>query len=180
MFIVCLCFVGHQLKIVDQDDCDFFFDVKKYANGQLFLTQTQGFIEQWNLKEGDEISFEYDDEIGAFVVNTKGNDNSQVAEKPSCTKATSTDEKTNISKTITETYQSVVDTYRNTFKENHYLPTKNPTHPLLSMVSQKETWPSTFAIVILYNTLTQSYGKKFPSMMLIVNTLTPSSLTTIG
>lgn len=124
-------FVGHQLKIVDQDDCDFFFDVKKYANGQLFLTQTQGFIEQWNLKEGDEISFEYDDEIGAFVVNTKGNDNSQVAEKPSCTKATSTDEKTNISKTITETYQSVVDTYRNTFKENHYLPTKKSNSSLV-------------------------------------------------
>lgn len=66
--------VEHKIKIVDQDDCEFFFDVKRYKNGQLFLTQTQDFIDQWNLKESDEIQFKYDDRIDSFVVNIKKND----------------------------------------------------------------------------------------------------------
>ena len=118
--------VEHRIKIVDQDDCEFFFDVKRYKNGQLFLTQTQGFIDQWNLKESDIIQFKYDDKIESFVVNIKKNDSGQNKKDRSSSNTASIDEKEKLKllSTISETYTSVVGEYRNIFNTKCYLPTK--------------------------------------------------------
>ena len=118
--------VEHRIKIVDQDDCEFFFDVKRYKNGQLFLTQTQGFIDQWNLKESDIIQFKYDDKIESFVVNIKKNDSGQKKEDTLSSNTASIDEKEKLKllSTISEAYTSVVSEYSNIFKTKCYLPTK--------------------------------------------------------
>ena len=112
---------------MDQDDYEFFFVVKRYNNGQLFLTQTQDFIDQWDLKEGDEIQFKFDDIIESFVVDIiKKKGHGQEKKEVSNTNITSIDEKskTDILSTISKTYQSVVNEYKNTFNRQYYLPTK--------------------------------------------------------
>ena len=118
--------VEHRIKIVDQDDCEFFFDVKRYKNGQLFLTQTQGFIDQWNLKESDIIQFKYDDKIESFVVNIKKNDSGQKKEDTLSSNTASIDEKEKLKllSTISETCTSIVSEYSNIFNTKCYLPTK--------------------------------------------------------
>lgn len=118
--------VEHKIKIVDQDDCEFFFDVKRYNNGQLFLTQTQDFIDQWDLKPSDEIQFKYDDKIDSYVVNIKKCNNGQGKKETSNLNTASIDEneKQKLLGSISATYDSVVREYDNIFNTNRYLPTK--------------------------------------------------------
>lgn len=126
-------FVNQKIKIVDEDDCEFFFDVNwRFSNRKnklsLVLSQTKDFIIQWDLKEGDVLSFKYNSDICTFTVDIMKSGNSQVLNGTSCSYPDITpideDSKIKLLKIIAQTYQSVVDEYRNTFIENSYLPTK--------------------------------------------------------
>ena len=126
--------VDHKIKIVDQDDFEFFFDVKRYNNGQLFLTHTQEFINQWELKEGDKVLFYYDDKTEGFAVNIKKNDSGEnKKETTPCSNTIPVDEedKEKLIKTISDTYKSVAIEYYNTFSKRHYLPTKKANSSLV-------------------------------------------------
>lgn len=127
--------VGHKIKIIDQDDCEFFFDVRRYNNGQLFLYQTQGFINQWNLKECDEVFFDFDDKIGSFIVNITEKGNGNIGKKKEFSNSNTVildkTSKEDLIKTISDTYKSVVGIYKNTFNERHYLPTKKANSSLV-------------------------------------------------
>lgn len=122
-------FVNQKIRIVDQDDYEFYFDVKRYKNGQLFLSQTKDFVNQWNLKEGDILSFKYNSNICSFTVDIskKGISQERKETSNSFPETITIDEKskTDIISTISQTYQSVVDEYSNTFVRNCYLPTKS-------------------------------------------------------
>lgn len=122
-------FVNQKIRIVDQDDYEFYFDVKRYNNGQLFLFQTKDFVNQWNLKEGDVLSFKYNSDICSFTVDVskKGISQERKETSNSFSETITIDEKskTDILSTISRTYQSVVDEYSNTFVRNCYLPTKS-------------------------------------------------------
>ena len=121
-------FVGHTIKIVDEDDYEFFFEVQeKKDKSQLLLYQTQDFVDQWKLKKGDIIQFKYDDKIESFVVDIikkKGYD--QEKKEVSNTNITSIDEKSKVEllRIVSQTYNSVVEEYRKIFEEKCYLPTK--------------------------------------------------------
>ena len=124
-------FVNQKIKIVDQDDCEFFFDVTKHWHERkhssiYYLNQTNDFIIQWDLKEGDSLSFKYD--IDSFTVDITKKSHSDVPKETtnSFPEAVAIDEKskTDVLCTISQTYQSAVDEYRNTFVRNSYLPTK--------------------------------------------------------
>ncbi len=116
--------VGHQIKIVGQDDREFFFDVKR-SRKKLRLSQTKEFIDHWNLKEGDKILFKSDAENG-FIVNIEKKDKDQKRKDISVSITTPIDEKVKkrLLKTLSETYELVGKKYEKTFNENCYLPTK--------------------------------------------------------
>ena len=118
-------FVDQKIKIVDQDDCEFYFVVKRYS-GDLFLSQTKDFVIQWGLKEGDSLSFKYDIDTFTVDITKKSESHVQKDISNSLPKAITIDEnsKTDILSAISETYKSVVGEYSNTFVENNYLPTK--------------------------------------------------------
>ena len=126
-------FVNQKIKIVDEDDCEFFFDVNwRLSNGKnklsLVLSQTKDFIIQWGLKEGDVLSFKYNSDICTFTVDITKKGGSHVLKETSYSlpEAITIDEKskTDILRTISQTYQSVVNEYKNTFNKKYYLPTK--------------------------------------------------------
>lgn len=124
-------FVNQKIKIVDQDDCEFFFDVKQSWHKKkhsfiYYLYQTQDFIIQWGLKKGDSLSFKYDIETFTVDITKKGGSNIPKETSNSLTEAITIDEKskTDILRTISQTYQSVVNEYKNTFNKKYYLPTK--------------------------------------------------------
>ena len=124
-------FVNQKIKIVDQDDCEFFFDVKRSWHKKkhsfiYYLYQTKDFIIQWDLKEGDSLSFKYDIETFAVDITKKGDSHVPKETSNSLPEAITIDEKskTDILSTISKTYQSVVNEYKNTFNRQYYLPTK--------------------------------------------------------
>ena len=116
--------VGHKIKIVDQDDYEFFFDVKK-SGKILRLCQTKMFIDHWNLKEGDRILFKSDAEDG-FIVNIEKKGKDQEKKDITISITTPIDEKVKekLLSTLSETYELVGKEYEKTFNEKCYLPTK--------------------------------------------------------
>ena len=119
-------FVNQKIRIVDQDDYEFYFDVTR-CNRQLRLYHTKDFVNQWNLKAGDVLSFNYNSDICSFTVDVKGIGQERKETSNSLPKTVTIDEKnkTDILSTISQTYQSVIDEYNNTFVRNCYLPTKS-------------------------------------------------------
>ncbi len=126
-------FVNQKIKIVDEDDCEFYFDVNWQLSNRknkmsLVLSQTKDFIIQWGLKEGDVLSFKYNSDICTFTVDITKKGGSHVLKETSYSlpEAITIDEqsKTDILSIIPEIYQSVVNEYNNTFNRQCYLPTK--------------------------------------------------------
>lgn len=125
-------YIGQEVRIVDNDGCEFFFCVEKNKKkNQLFLFQKQSKRKQKKTKEdkdkdffgllvldeSDEILFDCDDEHDCFVVNIK--------EKTSSNSASiDEDEKIKLINAIYKVYKSVGNKYINIFDTNRYLPTK--------------------------------------------------------
>lgn len=116
--------VGHKIKIVDQDDYEFFFDVKK-SGKILRLCQTKVFIDHWNLKEGDRILFKSDADDG-FIVNIEKKGKDQEKKDLSVSITTPIDEKVKeeLLRALSKTYELVGEKYKKTLDEKCYLPTK--------------------------------------------------------
>jgi hypothetical protein len=121
-------YIGKKVRIVDNDGCEFFFDVKKSHLSQNPQKKKRGqkktkededkdFFDLLALDEGDEILFNRDDEHDCFVVNIK--------EKTSSNSASiDEDDRIKLINAIYKVYMSVGKKYRKIFDKNRYLPTK--------------------------------------------------------